>query len=97
MHSLRLVKVKKVVPRPVLVPATREHVDIENLRAIIVNRMHVLRDYSKQVTLPALRSGANVSNDRLLQQLKDWCAEAEVSGIQVLADFAARLRSYRLS
>lgn len=155
MRSLGLVKVNKVAPRPVLVPAAREHVDIENLRAIIVNRMHVLRDYTKRVTLPALRSeravaagnealrrarkllvrrpqlldegsrrrlyqllshhatlqtvydfrenlrtlwsGANVSNDRLLQQLKDWCAEADVSGIQVLADFAARLRSYRLS
>jgi stearoyl-CoA desaturase (delta-9 desaturase) len=117
--------------------------------------MHVLRDYTKQVTLPVLRceraavagsaalrkarkllvrqpkllddsaksrlsellsdhaslqtvyefreklrtlwSGANVSNERLLQQLKDWCAEAEASGIKVLEDFAARLRSYRLA
>lgn len=155
MRSLGLVKVKKVAPRPVLVPAVRGHVDIENLRAIIVNRMHVLRDYTKQVMLPALRSeravaagnealrrarkllvrqpqllddgsrhrlhqllsahatlqtvyefreklrtlwsGANVSNDRLLQQLHDWCAEAEISGIQVLEDFAARIRSYRLA
>jgi len=155
MHSLGLVNVNKVAPRPVLVPAARECVDIENLQAIIVNRMHVLRDYTKQVTLPALRSeravaagnealrrarkllvrqpklldegarrrlyqllsnhatlqtvhdfreklhtlwsGATVSNDRLLQQLKDWCAEAEASGIQVLEDFVARLRSYRLS
>lgn len=155
MRSLGLVEVNKVAPRPVLVPAAQEHVDIENLRAIIVNRMHVLRDFTKQVTLPALRSeraaaagdealrrarkllvrqpqlldegsrrrlyqllshhatlqtvydfreklrtlwsGANVSNDRLLQQLKDWCAEAEVSGIQALKDFAARLRSYRLT
>ena len=155
LRSLGLAKVNKVAPRPVIVPAAREHVDIENLRAIIVNRMHVLRDYTKQVTLPALRreravaagnealrrarkllvrrpqlldegsrhrlyellsehatlqtvydfreklrtiwSGAHVSNERLLQQLRDWCAEAEASGIQVLEDFAARLRSYRLA
>jgi stearoyl-CoA desaturase (delta-9 desaturase) len=154
MRGLRLVKVNKIAPQPVLA-APQENVDIENLRAIIVNRMHVLRDYTKQVTLPALRreraiaardeafrrarkllvrqpqlldegarhrlyqlladhatlqtvydfreklrtlwSGANVSNERLLQQLKDWCAEAEASGIQVLEDFAARLRSYRLA
>jgi stearoyl-CoA desaturase (delta-9 desaturase) len=152
---LRLARVNKVAPRPLLRPSSRQHVDIDNLRAIIVNRMHVLRDYTKQVTLPVLRyeraaaagnsalrkakkllirqpklldegarhrlsellsnnaalqtvhefreklrtlwSGANVSNERLLQQLKDWCVEAEASGIKVLEDFAARLRSYQLA
>lgn len=154
-RALRLAKVNKVAPRPMLKPSPRQNVDFDNLRAIIVNRMHVLRDYTKQVTLPVLRceqaaaagdaawrkaktllvrqpkllderarhslsqllstnatlqtvhefreklrtlwSGANVSNERLLQQLKDWCAEAESSGISVLEDFAARLRSYHLA
>ena len=154
-RALKLAKVNKVAPRPMLKPSPRQHVDIDNLRAIIVNRMHVLRDYTKQVTLPVLRreraalaadaalhrakkllirqpklldelarrrlsellsdnaalntvhefreklrtlwSGANVSNERLLQQLKDWCSEAEASGIKVLEDFAARLRSYQLA
>jgi stearoyl-CoA desaturase (delta-9 desaturase) len=152
---LKLAKVNKVAPHPVLQPSPRQHVDLDNLRAVIVNRMHVLRDYTRQVTLPVLRceraaaagnaalrkakkllirqpkllddsaknrlsellsdnaalqtvhefreklrtlwSGANVSNERLLQQLKDWCAEAEASGIKVLEDFAARLRSYQLA
>jgi stearoyl-CoA desaturase (delta-9 desaturase) len=155
MRSLGLVKVNKVAPRPVLEKAPPSHVDLDNLRAVIVNRMHVLRDYTKQVTLPALKreravaaggaalrrartllvrqpqllddgarrrlqqllsdhatlqtvhefreklrklwSTANVSNERLLQQLKEWCADAEASGIQVLEEFAARLRSYRLA
>jgi stearoyl-CoA desaturase (delta-9 desaturase) len=155
LRALKLAKVNKVAPRPVLQPTPRQNVDIDNLRAIIVNRMHVLRDYTKQVTLPVLRreraalaadaalhrakkllvrqpkllddrarhrlsellsdnsalktvhefreklrtlwSGANVSNERLLQQLKDWCSEAEASGIKVLEDFAARLRSYQLA
>jgi stearoyl-CoA desaturase (delta-9 desaturase) len=155
MRALGLVRVNKVAPRPVLKEAPPSHVDLDNLRAVIVNRMHVLRDYTKQVTLPVLKreravaagnaalrrartllvrqpqlldesarhrlqqllsdhatlqtvhefreklrklwSTANVSNERLLQQLKDWCAEAEASGIQVLEDFAARLRSYRLA
>jgi stearoyl-CoA desaturase (delta-9 desaturase) len=150
-----LAKVRKVAPRPLLESKPKAQVDLDNLRAIIVNRMHVLRDYTKQVTLPvfkteravaagnsALRkaktllirqprlldesaaarlreilsdnsalltvhefrerlrelwSGANVSNERLLAQLKDWCAEAEASGIKVLEDFAARLRSYQLA
>lgn len=155
MRAMRLVKVNKVAPRPVLEKAPRKHADLDNLRAIIVNRMHVLRDYTKEVTLPVLKreravaagsaalrrakkllvrqpklldegshlklqqllsdhaalqtvhefreklrklwSGAHVSNERLLQQLKDWCAEAEASGIQVLEEFAERLRSYRLA
>ncbi len=150
-----LAKVNKVAPRPVLQADPPRHVDLDNLRAIIVNRMHVLRDYTKQVTLPVfekekaiaagnaavhkakkllvrqpmlldenartrlsqllsdyaaletvhefreklrdLWSGANVSNEKLLAQLKEWCAEAEASGIQVLEEFAARLRSYQLA
>jgi stearoyl-CoA desaturase (Delta-9 desaturase) len=156
LRALGLAKVKKVAPKPVLQKTPRPHVDLDNLRAVIVNRMHVLRDYTRQVTLPVLQresakvagrdsalkrarkllvrqpqlldehsrnrlgellsdnaalqtvhefrerlrklwSGANVSNEKLVQQLKDWCAEAEASGIKVLEDFAMRLRSYRLA
>lgn len=39
---------------------------------------------------------SNMSNDKLLQHLKDWIAQAEASGIQSLQDFAASLRSYSL-
>ncbi len=154
-QSLGLAKVKKVAPQPVLGKKPATHIDIENLRAIIINRMHVLRDYTRQVTMPVLKkekalaagnaafkraktllvrrpmllddkarlrlgelladsaalhtvhefrerlselwSGANVSNEKLLAQLRDWCAEAEASGIKVLEDFALRLRSYQLA
>jgi len=150
-----LAKVKKVAPKPVLQSQPSTQIDVDNLRAIIVNRMHVLRDYTKQVTLPVFRnekaiaagnaalrkarkllvrqpmlldesaknrlsellsenaaletvhefrerlrqlwSGANVSNEKLLAQLKEWCAEAEASGIKVLEEFAARLRSYQMA
>lgn len=151
-QALGLARVNKVAPRPVLQAAPRRQVDLENLRAIIINRMHVLRDYKKQVTLPVFKkekaiaagdvafrkakslliqqprlldekakerlsellsnnkaletvhefreklreiwSGTNVSNEKLLAQLKEWCAEAEASGIKVLEEFAGRLRSY---
>jgi len=147
--------VNRVAPQPIIEPTPDSELDVENLRAIIVNRMHVLRDYTKQVTLPVFQtekamasgnaafkrakkllirrptlldanamerlgnllsehdslktvyefreklseiwSGANVSNEKLLQQLKDWCHEAEASGIKSLEDFAERLRSYQLS
>jgi stearoyl-CoA desaturase (delta-9 desaturase) len=151
----RLARVRKVAPRPVVKARPKPQADLDNLRAIIVNRMHVLRDYTRRVTLPVLKteraiaagntalrkaktllirqprllddratarlrevlsdnaalqtvhefrerlrelwSGATVSNDKLLAQLKQWCAEAEASGIKVLEDFAARLRSYQLA
>ncbi len=151
-RSLGLAKVKKVAPKP-LVAEPAENVDIETLRAVIVNRMHVLRDYTRQVTLPEFRrqkgddplwrrakrllvrqpalldeaaqdrlqsllkrnprlatvyqfrerlrelwSGAtNVSNDKLVAQLRQWCNEAEASGIKALQDFARSLRGYAIA
>ncbi len=155
LEALRLAKVNRVAPRPVIESEPDDQLDVDNLRAIIVNRMHVLRDYTKQVTLPVFRmekasargnaafrrarkllvrrptlldqnamerlsalladnttlrtvheyreklseiwNGANVSNERLVQQLREWCVEAEASGIKVLEDFSARLRSYQLA
>jgi stearoyl-CoA desaturase (delta-9 desaturase) len=150
-----LARVNRVAPRPVVEEKADGTLDIETLKAIVVNRMHVLRDYTKQVTLPvfdmqraqaardatlhkarrllvrrpillddaglarlnevlannrAIRTvhefreklselwgGANVSNEKLLEHLKEWCAAAEASGIVVLEEFAQRLRSYRLA
>ena len=154
-RKLGIAKVNKIAPRPVLRQEPYSNIDIDNLRAIIINRMHVLRDYTKQVTVPVFKKekalavgnkafhrakkllvrrpmlldenaklrlgnllehndalqtvhefreklselwcGANVSNERLLAQLREWCAEAEASGIKVLEDFAERLRSYQLA
>lgn len=152
-----LAKVKKVAPEPVR-EASPGPLDVETLRAIIVNRMHVLRDYTQQVTLPVLKrekaeatatdpslwrrartlvirqpalldekarqrlsdllsqnsalstvhqfreqlqelwSGAqNVSNEKLLSSLKEWCAAAEASGIKALQEFAQTLRGYAMA
>jgi len=151
-RALGLARVKKVAPKPV-VAEPAENVDIETLRAVIVNRMHVLRDYTRQVTLPEFRrqkgddplwrrakqllvrqpalldeaardrlhsllernprlatvyqfrerlrelwSGAtNVSNEKLVAQLRQWCNEAEASGIKALQDFARTLRGYAIA
>jgi stearoyl-CoA desaturase (delta-9 desaturase) len=147
-----LAKVVRVAPEPARL-AARKHVDLETVRAVIVNRMHVLRDYTLKVTLPVFRkelvaargklssrakkllvrepvlldkhahadlrqvladhqmlrtvhdfrerlrvlwSGGNMSNETLLQHLKDWIAQAESSGIKALQEFAATLRGYSL-
>lgn len=149
-QALGLARVLRVAPTPAR-DAARNHIDLETVRAIIVNRMHVLRDYTRHVTLPVFRqelqaagnnlsrrvkkllvrepvlldsnaqtrlqevlannqtlhtvhefrerlrvlwSGNNMSNEKLLQHLKDWVAQAEASGIKVLQDFAASIKGY---
>ncbi len=150
LRAVGMCKVRRVAPEPCLADEPRS-VDVQTVTAVLQNRMHVLRDYSRQVTLPvwrelrrdrdnpllrrarallvrrpqlldegarehlarvladqpalktvhefrqklqALWEEANVSNDKLVQQLRDWCTEAEASGIKVLQDYAARLRGY---
>jgi stearoyl-CoA desaturase (delta-9 desaturase) len=151
-RSVGLCKVRRVAPRPRL--SAGRQIDMQTLQAVLVNRMHVLRDYTRSVTLPEFKrerladkgnellararkilirrperldaaalkrlesvlqdsqtlqvvyelrerlvqiwEQANVSNENLLAQLREWCAEAEASGIQSLEEFAARLRGYML-
>ena len=69
----------------------------DRLREVLSNNSALETVYEFRERLRDLWSGANVSNERLLAQLREWCAEAEASGIQVLEDFAARLRSYQLA
>jgi stearoyl-CoA desaturase (delta-9 desaturase) len=154
LETVGLAKVIRVAPEPKRVEP-RRYVDLETLRAVIVNRMHVLRAYSRTVTLPVLRaelkrrttqsnlsrgvrrllvrhptlldarararlqeilnnhqalqtvhefrerlkqlwSGANANNERLLAQFREWCAQAEASGINALQEFALSLRGYTL-
>jgi stearoyl-CoA desaturase (Delta-9 desaturase) len=149
--ALGLAKVLRVAPQPL----RQQHrpVDLDTVQAVVINRMHVLRDYSVNVMLPVLRSeldsvgdqlkrgarklfvrepallndasrrklsellasnpslktvhdfrsrlqllwnGAHQSNDNMLQHMKDWIAQAEASGIKVLADYAATLKGYAL-
>jgi stearoyl-CoA desaturase (delta-9 desaturase) len=151
-QALGLARVIRVAPSPVKVEP-RVHIDLENVRAVIVNRMHVLREYTRSVTLPVFReelrvagdklssrvrkllvrepalldqqarsrlsevlasnqtlktvhefrermavmwSGANMSNEKLVQHLRDLIAQAEASRIKVLQDFANTLRSYAM-
>ncbi len=150
-QALGLARVIRIAPRPQRVE--RANVELDTVRAVIVNRMHVLRAYTRNVTVPVFReqlrqahgnlsrrvqkllvrepvlldasaqsrlkevlaanqtlntvyefrerlrvlwSGANMTNDKLLQYLREWIAQAEASGIKVLQDFAASLRGYAL-
>ncbi len=52
--TLGLAKVRKVAPELARVTG-RHEIDVETLRAVLINRMHVLRDYAKNVTVPVCR------------------------------------------
>jgi len=150
-----LARVRRTAPVPARETA-RQHLDLDTVRAIVVGRMHVMRDYSRMVTLPVLRTefaalrkrlperagrmrqllvretalldanarrrlnevldnsqalttvhefrerlkaiwnGSATSNEKLVAQVREWCAEAEASGVRALQEFAAGLRGYAL-
>ncbi|HEX5048924.1 MAG TPA: fatty acid desaturase [Gammaproteobacteria bacterium] len=50
-----LARIRRVATPPQLAEVTAATPDLDELRAIIVNRMHVLRHYTLNVTLPVLR------------------------------------------
>ena len=52
--ALGLARIRRVAPKPELVEEPSSP-DIEALRSILINRMHVLRHYRKSVTFPVLR------------------------------------------
>jgi len=50
--------------------------------------------YQFKVRLKAIWARSQGSQEALLQQLQEWCQQAEATGIQALQDFAARIRRY---
>jgi len=150
MRPLRLVTVLRTAPKPKLANAPRA-VDIETLQAVLMNRMNVLRSYTRSVTLPVLKKEsersadelvtsaktllvrnpvlldsfskqhlselleanqslktvheyrerlmalwdqAHMTNENLVAHLKQWCTEAESSGVRALEEFSQGLREY---
>jgi stearoyl-CoA desaturase (delta-9 desaturase) len=48
-----LAKIRRVAPTPEVKPG--RSIDLETARAVIVNRMHVLRNYTRSVTIPVMK------------------------------------------
>ena len=55
LSTLGLAKIRRVAAVPELEAPSRKAPELDELRAIMVNRMHVLRAYTLNVTLPVLR------------------------------------------
>lgn len=60
----------------------------------INERLQTVYEYRRR--LQELFAARTLSQERLVQALQEWCANAEASGIKALQDFADHLRGYRL-
>lgn len=77
LSALGLARIRRVATHPELTEETKVP-DLDSLRAVIVNRMHILRHYTNNVTLPLLRreldsAGENTSSVfRAAKRLLSW-------------------------
>jgi len=87
---LRLAKIRRVATVPELEGASQKTpaAEIDELRAIIVNRMHVLRHYTYNVTLPVLRREIESLGDNANSMLR--AARKALSRNPQLLDESAR-------
>lgn len=151
---LGLAKVKRLTPK-VRIKRGKDLIDLETIKAVITNRVHVMANYARQVIKPTVEKNrtplaerfglrrirkllskehsmmddkseqelnevlndnstlktiynfriqlqqiwdrAACSHENLLQALKEWCKQAEATGIKSLQDFARSLRNYGVS
>ncbi len=72
MQIIGLAKIKKVAPEPQINPA-KQAVDMETVRAILVNRFHVLSHYARDVVGPVMREELHKADEscrRLLRRAR---------------------------
>jgi len=82
---------KKLLQRE---PAKLEAPQKQQLKELFAHSKALQTMHEMRVELAAIWERSNSSREQLLQQLQDWCARAEASGIKSLQDFSQRLRSY---
>ncbi|MGH8807561.1 MAG: DesA family fatty acid desaturase [Noviherbaspirillum sp.] len=75
-------------------PAKLEAPQKQQLKELFAHSKALQTMHEMRVELGAIWERSNSSREQLLQQLQDWCARAEASGIKALQDFSLRLRSY---
>jgi stearoyl-CoA desaturase (delta-9 desaturase) len=75
-------------------PATLAATQREQLSEVLAHSKALQTMHDMREELAALWNRSHASREQLLQQLQDWCARAEASGIKALREFSLRLRSY---
>ena len=74
MEMVGLAKVKKIAPKPVMLPG-KVNVDLDTVRAIFNNRFQVITSYGRQVMLPVMQeeiARADETYRDLLQRARHW-------------------------
>jgi len=69
LSAVKLAKVKKTIPRPI-VDAGKEEIHMENVRAILRTKMHVMSDYANGVIKPVLKEERQHASDAVAALLK---------------------------
>ena len=101
--ALRLAKIRRVATPPALKASAGAAPELDELRAIIVHRMHVLRHYTYNVTLPVLRReletfGENANTllrtaRRYLSRQPEMLDESSRQQLEALADRHPRFQT----
>ncbi len=75
-------------------PAKLEAPQRQQLSELFAHSKALKTMHEMRVELGAIWERSHSSREQLLQQLQDWCARAEASGVKALQEFSLRLRSY---
>lgn len=101
LQALRLAQVRRLAPMLTRVPL-RTDIDMDTLRAVLINRMHVLRDFARHVTAPMCRSelrrdaglGTRAARKLLIRDERLLDREARKRLRKLLAENAALRTAY---
>ncbi len=91
LEAARLRQGKKLLK---LDPARMAALQKQQLAEILAHSKALQTMHEMRQELAAIWERSTASREQLLQQLQDWCARAEASGIQTLREFSLRLRTY---
>ena len=95
LKALGLARVKKLAPRPRLVP--KAGVDVETLRAVMRTRFHVMALYGRRVLLPAWREAcrrADQGQRRLLRRARRFLLRGDAGAPEAQAVLAPVLGAH---
>jgi stearoyl-CoA desaturase (delta-9 desaturase) len=71
--------------------------DITQLKEILDTNIALDKVYQFKLKLQAIWEQQAYSHEKRLEALSQWCAQAEVSGVEALQDFVSILRSYGMA
>ncbi|MFT6431110.1 MAG: fatty-acid desaturase [Halopseudomonas sp.] len=86
-------RAKKLLSRESSLLSSRNE---ESLQQVLEHSQRLRLIYEKRLALQQIWTRTSANSHDMLHALREWCVQAEASGINALQDFAATLRSYSL-